>query len=119
MFVKSAGILKPMSVIECTIYILGRELGPSGVSLNQCSPWKYAFLLLKTCLIYTIVTQQPFGIPSRNLGTCIFVASSTSIFNHIFITRDSEVIMFSPCVFVCLCVCVWLSMFVTMFVQTI
>ena len=24
----------------------------------------------------------------------------------IFITRDSEVIMFSPCVFVCLCVCV-------------
>ena len=32
-----------------------------------------------------------------------------------FITRDSEVIMFSPCVFVCLCV----SMFVTMFVRTI
>ena len=25
----------------------------------------------------------------------------------IFITRDSEVIMFSPCVFVCLCVCVY------------
>ena len=31
------------------------------------------------------------------------------------ITCDSEVIMFSPCVFVCLCV----SMFVTMFVRTI
>ena len=31
------------------------------------------------------------------------------------ITRDSEVIMFSPCVFVCVC----LSMFVTMFVRTI
>ena len=26
---------------------------------------------------------------------------------QIFITRDSEVIMFSPCVFVCLCVCVY------------
>ena len=38
---------------------------------------------------------------------------------QVFITRDSEVIMFSPCVFVCLCVCVWLSMFVTMFVRTI
>ena len=34
-----------------------------------------------------------------------------------FITRDSEVIMFSPCMFVC--VCVFLSMFVTMFVRTI
>ena len=33
----------------------------------------------------------------------------------IFITRVSEVIMFSPCVFVCLCV----SMFVMMFVGTI
>ena len=33
----------------------------------------------------------------------------------IFITRDSEGIMFSPCVFVCVCV----SMFVTMFVRTI
>ena len=31
------------------------------------------------------------------------------------ITRDSDVIMCSPCVFVC----VWLSMFVTMFVRTI
>ena len=35
----------------------------------------------------------------------------------IIITRVSEVIMFSPGVFVCLCVCV--SMFVTMFVRTI
>ena len=41
------------------------------------------------------------------------------VFHIVFITRDSEVIMFSPCVFVCLFVCVWLSMFVTMFVQTI
>ena len=32
-----------------------------------------------------------------------------------FMTRDSQVILFSPCVFVC----VWLSMFVTMFVRTI
>ena len=32
-----------------------------------------------------------------------------------FITRDSQVILFSPCGFVC----VWLSMFVTMFVRTI
>ena len=37
--------------------------------------------------------------------------------SQIFVTRDSEVIMFSPCVFVCVCVC--LSMFVTMFVRTI
>ena len=29
-----------------------------------------------------------------------------------FISRDSEVIMFSPCVFVCLCVCVCLSVYV-------
>ena len=35
------------------------------------------------------------------------------------ITRDSEVIMFSPCVFVCLFVCLCVSMFVTMFVRTI
>ena len=38
---------------------------------------------------------------------------------EMFITRDSEVIIFSPCVFVCVCVCVFLSMFVTMFVRTI
>ena len=37
----------------------------------------------------------------------------------VFITRDSEVIVFSPCVFVCLFVCVCVSMFVTMFVRTI
>ena len=38
---------------------------------------------------------------------------------HVIITRDSEVIMFSPCVFVCLFVFVCVSMFVTMFVRTI
>ena len=27
--------------------------------------------------------QQPLGIPSWNLGTCIFVASTISVFNHI------------------------------------
>ena len=53
------------------------------------------------------------------------VKSSTEIYaaymaflngiSGLIITRDSEVIMFSPCVFVC----VWLSMFVMMFVQTI
>ena len=26
--------------------------------------------------------QQPFGIPNWNLNTCIFVASTTSIFHH-------------------------------------
>ena len=39
-------------------------------------------LALKICLIYAFVTQQPFPIPSRNLGTYIFVASTISIFNH-------------------------------------
>ena len=42
--------------------------------------------------------------------------------SNFIITRDSEVIMFSPGVFVCLCrvcVCGCLSMFVTMFVRTI
>ena len=39
----------------------------------------------------------------------------TYVTPYIIITRDSEVIMFSPCVFVCVC----LSMFVTMFVRTI
>ena len=47
---------------------------------------------------------------------CLCISDCT--FREImFITRDSEVIMFSHCVFVCLCVCV--SMFVTMFVRTI
>ena len=33
-------------------------------------------------------------------------------FESVFITRVSEVIMFSPCVFVCLFVCVFITMFV-------
>ena len=37
---------------------------------------------------------------NHDSGKCIYI-------KLIFITRDSEVIMFSPCVFVCLCVCVY------------
>ena len=40
---------------------------------------------------------------SSSVYTCI------SIFKSMFITRDSEVIMFSPCVFVCVCGCLCLS----------
>ena len=69
MFVRSAGILKSMSVP----HILGRKLGPSGVSLNNALHEN----------MHSCCSKQPFGIPSRNLGTCIFVASTTSIFNHI------------------------------------
>ena len=43
------------------------------------------------------------------VGRCIklhhHVKSAVSICLKFIITRDSEVIMFSPCVFVCLCVC--------------
>ena len=47
---------------------------------------KIYILAGKTCLIYAFVTQQPLGIPSRNLGICIFVASTISIFNHIVVS---------------------------------
>ena len=47
------------------------------------------------------------------------VAGDDIMFHILIITRDSEVIMFSPRVFVCVCVCVCLSMSVTMFVRTI
>ena len=53
----------------------------------------------------------------RKLNDDIFARCLVTMRNVVIITRDSEVIMFSPCVFVCLCV--WLSMFVTMFVRTI
>ena len=39
-------------------------------------------LVTKTCLTFTFVTQQPFGIPYWNLDTCISVASAISIFHH-------------------------------------
>ena len=61
--------------------ILGRELGPSGVSPNQSSRWKLAFSLLKH-LTYAFVTQQPFDMPYWNLDTCIFVARAINIFHH-------------------------------------
>ena len=70
------------------------------------------------------VNQPPYNTVVLLYNTiCLNYYSLTALF----ITRDSEVIMFSPCVcvclfvclFVCLCVCVWLSMFVTMFVRTI
>ena len=65
-----------------TMSILGHERGPSGVSPNQCSQWKHVFSLLKNCLTYAFVTQQPFGIPYWNLDTWIFVPSTTSVFHH-------------------------------------
>ena len=61
-----------------------------------------------------MLQQDWIGMFLRNKRAAI-----NGISNFVIITRDSEVIMFSPCVFVCLFVCVWLSMFVTMFVRTI
>ena len=40
------------------------------------------FLATKTCLIYAFVMQQPFPISYWNLNTCIFVASTLTIFHH-------------------------------------
>ena len=54
----------------------------------------------------------------RQNGFCKYRMNSVGtkwILYMLIITRDSEGIMFSPCVFVCVCV----SMFVTMFVRTI
>ena len=47
---------------------------------------KICILGVKRCLIYAFVTQQPFGIPSRNLGTCIFVASTICVFDSIVVS---------------------------------
>ena len=46
--------------------------------------------------------RSPYAIPGYQLINC---PRSCSIHSGLIITRDSEVIMFSPCVFVCLCVC--------------
>ena len=71
-------------VREGSLTILGRELGPSGVSPSQRSRWnlKACLLATRTCLTYAFVTQQPYGIPSWNLDTCIVVAWTISIFRH-------------------------------------
>ena len=44
---------------------------------------KICILAAKTCLIYAFVTQQPLNIPFRHLCTCIFVASTLNVLNHI------------------------------------
>ena len=43
---------------------------------------KTCLLTTETCLIYSLVTQQPFSIPYWNLDMCIFVTSAISIFHH-------------------------------------
>ena len=62
----------------------------SRCSWPQTWPWpgfpkptlsvKICILAAKTCLICAFVTQQPFSIPCRNLGTCIF--------NHIVVSAS-------------------------------
>ena len=65
-------------------------------------------LLVKTCLLateifltYAVVTQQPFGNPSCNLGTCIFVTSS--IFHHIVVSTSFGLTLIIRCG----CACHW------------
>ena len=64
---------------------------------------------IKPSCTFRVEHSKPVSIFSKNIAY--------------FITRESEVIMLSPCVlvclFVCLFVCVCVSMFVTMFVRTI
>ena len=74
-------------------FILDLDCFPNMVDISKCynsrpRTWPYrgfpqptllvktCILAAKTCLIYAFVTQPPFGIPSSNLGTCIFVAST-------------------------------------------
>ena len=66
-------------------YSLLQNLALAGFSQPTLSV-KICILAAKTCLIYAFVTQQPFSIPCWNLGTCIFVASTISIFNHIVVS---------------------------------
>ena len=54
---------------------------------------KICILAAKTCLFYAFVMQQPFGIPSRNLSICIFVASTVSVFNHIVVSASVLVVL--------------------------
>ena len=46
------------------------------LSVKACLP------VTKACLTFAFVTEQPFGIPNWNLGICIFVAWTISIFHH-------------------------------------
>ena len=55
-------------------------------STNVAGCTTVCILAAKICLIYAFVMQQPFGIPSRNLGTCVFVDSAISNLNHIVVS---------------------------------
>ena len=48
------------------------------------------------------------------LVSILFSASNQFIIKYFIITRVSEVIMFSPCVFVCLFVCLFVTLFVSL-----
>ena len=74
------------------------------------------------CITNTLNVPQSYAKPSKKLHSSHIVSftpvwtwravavqiihSITAFKEDMFITRDSEVIMFSPCVFVCLFVCV-------------
>ena len=100
----------------------------------QIMPKKISWWWVTLALISSIANYLKYnyfcdcdGIDNDTLRLWIFsdfcsrhtvgVAGDDIMFHILVITRVSEVVMFSPCVFVCLCVCV--SMFVTMFVRTI
>ena len=85
----------------------------SGFAIDcPCDVWCRG---LTTCLLHV---GPPFGNRFLNTSWAVGLTYWIVYFHlFVFITRDSEVIMFSPCLFVCLFVCV--SMFVTMFVRTI
>ena len=57
--------------------------------------------------LYTASVNDDFGVTFGVIRQRI--SRVTQSRSNIFITRVSEVIMFSPCVFVCLCVCLCLS----------
>ena len=82
-----------------------------------CFEHKAQYLLIPAPYTHIVVFWHISNIPPMISQSQISCNTPTLYIAAIFITRDSEVIMFSPCVFVCLFVCVWLSMFVTMFVR--
>ena len=77
--------------------------------------WNYKDMAFRTSLVINfIINLNVAGSMSLNRSQWYFMVLNTAtllerfaISGEMFITRDSEVIMFSACVFVCLCVCVY------------
>ena len=82
------------SVLNCTVHV------------SVCRRFVCQRFLIGRC--YGISTFW-FGLVCRRFGLSTFWSVDVSVCRRfgllMFITRDSEVIMFSPCVFVCLFVC--------------